>query len=100
MDLNFSGCHNFVNWLSSYLSHRKQRIRLDSIISSLTDITPQGSVLRPHLFSMFMSTYSTSSSETTFFKYAAYVTIIVSVDRNVSDDLVLVNEEINNFIMW
>lgn len=56
--------------------------------------------MRPHLFSMFMSTYSTSSSETTFFKYAAYVTIIVSVDRNVSDDLVLVNEEINNFIMW
>ena len=47
----------FVNWIKSYLSNRQQRVRLSTFISSLVAAcsgVPQGSLLGPYLFALFM----------------------------------------------
>ena len=97
IELDFPECNKFVNWLSSYLCERKQRVRLGNVLSSVTNVTsgvPQGSVLGPHLFSMFMSTFSVSSTQTTIVKYADDITMVIPVLRNASDDLCVMDEEI------
>ena len=45
-----------LQWLKSYLSHRKQRVSLDSFMSEPSDLlfgVPQGSVLGPILFTLY-----------------------------------------------
>jgi hypothetical protein len=48
----------FVKFLASYLSNRKQRVRIGSVHSNMCDVTsgvPQGSSFGPILFSIFLS---------------------------------------------
>jgi len=48
-------------WFSNYLTDRQQRVVLDRVSSSLTQITsgvPQGSILGPLLFICFMNSIS------------------------------------------
>lgn len=96
-------CESFGGWLANYLSQRRQRVRLGNTMSSFSDVTsgvPQGSILGPYLFSVFMSSFSAFDLRTKLVKYADDVSIIVPVFKEDIEDLSLVTNEIVNFSSW
>lgn len=100
---NFPDSDKFVLWLRSYLTNRKQRVRLGETTSSLCDVSsgvPQGSILGPFLFAIFMSTYNPFSPSTKVVKFADDVTIILPVHKSAFDDLSSVTCEVENFSLW
>jgi len=70
---------NYVILLSSYLRGRKQRVTINSSFSSYLDVdsgVPQGSVLSPLLFGLYISDL-TSTTSSFCFKYADDTTFII-----------------------
>ena len=61
---------------------------------------PQGSVLGPYLFAIFMSTYQPFFNDTCVVKYADDVTLVLPVHKSSFNDLSRVNFEINSFYDW
>ncbi|CAG9128697.1 unnamed protein product [Plutella xylostella] len=77
--LNMSG--SVAEWFSSYLSGRRQRIRSDDIESDWCDVTagvPQGGVLSPILFSVFINTLVSVLKFTSYHLYADDLQLYVS----------------------
>jgi hypothetical protein len=101
--LSLPNCNSFVNWLNSYLSDRKQRVKLGNTKSSLTSVTsgvPQGSVLGPLLFAVYLSSYEPYHNTVHVFKYADDISLIVPVLRRHNYDASIVNDEIVHFKDW
>ena len=77
----------FVNWLNSYLCGRLQRVRLSNVRSSCVPVTsgvPQGSILGPILFSVYLSSYDCISPNVQVVKYADDVSLIVPVFKHIA----------------
>ena len=101
--LSLPDCNSFVNWLRSYLYDRKQRVKLGDTKSSLISVSsgvPQGSVLGPILFAVYLSTYKTLDKNVNVIKYADDVSLVIPVFRKDTDDISLVTKEIEHFESW
>ena len=70
-----------LNWLETYLSERKQFVSIDSVNSSLKPIkygVPQGSVLGPLLFIIYINDLPNISKLARFILYADDANIIIT----------------------
>ena len=96
--------NDFIVWLKSYLTDRTQQVVLNGCYSRKLNITsgvPQGSILGPYLFNIFVSDLSTVSDRSQIVKFADDTTILIPISKNcVKEDCNLIGSEINNVILW
>ena len=90
------------NWFLSYLTGRKQTTEAGGHISSSETITcgvPQGSVLGPLLFLLFINDIQNSSRKFRFYLFADDTNILY-VDKDLRSLEKVVNEEFKNVYNW
>lgn len=94
----------FVLLLADYLRHRQQRVRLHGQKSDLRCITsgvPQGSLLGPFLFGVFISSLQPLFSSTNMVKYVDDVSLVAPIRKiSSSNDLNRIKSEIKNICLW
>ena len=94
----------FVKLLSDYLQGRRQRVRMNGSLSELRPVTsgvPQGSILGPYLFGLFISSLQQVSPATVMIKYVDDISLVAPIRKtSVSDDIACVRAEIDNIIQW
>ena len=101
--LDLPDCNSFVNWLHSYLYDRKQHVKLGDTKSSLITVNsgvPQGSVLGPILFAVYLSSYKPSNEIVHIVKYADDVSLVIPIFKNQANDVSLVKKEVDHFELW
>ena len=90
---------DFVCWIKSFLSSRKQRVLLNGVLSAssvnVTSGVPQGSVLAPYLFACHMSSLKPYLPNACMLKYADDVTIVCPFDRDSSVQAIIQTEQQN-----
>ena len=93
-----------LDWFRSYLSNRSQYVCINDACSNVLKIdysVPQGSILGPLLFLIFINDISKSSD---FFKYILYAddsTLSTCINENEIDSFTnSINKELNNVHLW
>jgi len=89
-----------VDWISNFLSCRRQRTRINGVLSNWAPVTsgvPQGSVIGPLLFCIVLDSLSPRCDNSLMIKYADDITILHFV-RIASDDSL--QSEWDNITSW
>ena len=90
-----------MQYLKSYLTNRHQRVKIGDVFSSWLDIhkgVPQGSVLGPLLFNIFLHDLVLKSTNSNLFSYADDTQFLFSgpdptaIQTSLNYDLALVSE--------
>ena len=101
--LHHYGIRGIINdWFSSYLSVRMQSTQIGSIVSSKERIVcgvPQGSVLGPLLFSIYVNDMHRSSKEFDFYLFADDTNLLYA-EKDLNKLEVVVNEELLKLCEW
>ena len=101
--LNHYGIRGVVNyWFSSYLSGRVQTTQIGSYISQKEKIlcrVPQGSVLGPLLFLIYINDIYNASDKLAFYLFADDTNLLFA-DRNLKSLETVVNMELMNVSDW
>ena len=87
------------SWLESYLKNRFQSVRLNGAISSLKNIefgVPQGSILGPLLFLIYVNDLVKSVTDCFIIQYADDTQILIEGDIKDIDELIRKAEDILN----
>ena len=90
------------HWFESYLSNRKQYVSIKNCSSSITNITlgvPQGSVLGPVLFILYINDMYRSSNQMRFVHFVDDTTVFAS-DSDINDVHATVNRELVGVDDW
>jgi hypothetical protein len=104
--LSLYGCdHQTVTWFSSYLTNRVQQVSINNTLSEagyLSQGVPQGSILGPLLFSLFINDLPLHIENCDIFSYADDTNLTVSaitiedIQNKLSRDLTVVEAWCNN----
>jgi len=89
-----------VSWVSNFLTDRFQRVKMREMTSSWQHVisgVPQGSVLGPLLFCMFIDSLHSLCDNSVTYKYADDVNIVHFIRKTDDDNLQL---EFNNVLEW
>ena len=90
------------HWFESHLSNRKQYVSIRNCNSSMSNITfcvPQGSVLGPVLFLLYINHMYRSSNQKHFVHFADDTTVF-SLDRDINNVHATVNRELVGVNNW
>ena len=91
-----------LDWIKNYLSNRKQLVQIDNINSQLKGIgcgVPQGSILGPTLFILYINDMCKVSNILKFILYADDTNIFYS-GKNLKEVCKTVTEELKKLRVW
>ena len=91
-----------MEWLKNYLTNRKQCTVANNIVSAYRNITygvPQGSVLGPVLFLIYVNDLSNIIKNSKVFMYADDMVVYVS-HSNLRIAIALIQSDLNNLYTW
>ena len=91
---------NILNWFTSYLSNRKQRVFNEGFYSTWKDTAagvPQGSVLGPYLFLLYVNDI-VDNIESNIRLFADDTSLFTVIDND--DSLNVLTEDLHNIALW
>ena len=93
-----------LDLMSSYLSNRRQFTQFNTTLSEFLDIkqgVPQGSILGPLLFSIYINDLPSSSNLFEFLMYADDTTLYCSIDKLATHNINnVINEHLDKVNVW
>ena len=94
-------CDSLVNWIESFLTNRSQKVVLNGVLSQVSKIisgVPQGTVLGPVLFILFINDMGTcvKHSKVRFFADDTRISKQISGEA----DVLLLQEDLDSIIAW
>ena len=90
------------DWFRSYLTSRKQRVKLNNVTSNYLDITcgvPQGSILGPLLFLLYINDMNRAVKHSTIHHFADDTNLLCK-EKNPKILRIKMNQDLNLIFQW